>query len=221
MWAPDVIFHMAGLASVTGARENPAAYFRANVEGTVNMVEAARQCGARLVLASTGGVMYGECQVPAPETRPAAPSDPYGCSKRCAEQYVNMANRQGSDHVVLRYSNVYGPGCHGVVAEFERALDAGEPAPVYGDGEQTRDFLHVDDAVRATVAAAKLMPTTYNVGTGQPTSVNALAEAMGVETHPCPDLGEVRKSCLDVRRLARVMEWHPDPISERLPSKTL
>ena len=157
----------------------PADDAQVDVVGTVNVLEAARRVGARLVLCSTGGAIYGrEAPIPSPETVLPLPESPYGIAKSCAEQYVGLYNRlHGARHAVLRFANVYGPrqdptGDAGVIAIFCSRVLEGRPPTVYGDGKQTRDYVYVGDVVTALLAAADTgRPGTWNVGTGIETRV--------------------------------------------------
>ena len=161
---------------------HPAADAAANVIGTVNVLESARAVGARVLFGSTGAVIYGrDAPIPSMEDVLPLPESPYGVAKHCAEQYVLLYNRlHGTSHAVLRFANVYGPrqnpaGLAGVVAIFCARALAGERPTVYGDGQQTRDYVYVADAVGAFLAAAdRGRPGTWNIGTGIEVSVLAL-----------------------------------------------
>ena len=187
-----------------------------NVAGTVNVLEAARAAGARLVFASTGGAIYGDVEEPAAEDAPLRPVSAYGLAKRAAEIYVDGWNRMyDTAHVVLRFANVYGPRQSatlegGVIAIFLERLAAAEPTAIFGDGTFTRDFVHVDDVVRALLLAAGHQGGVYNVGTGVETSIgelHALCErAVGVTApprHDPPRAGDARRSVLDPTLAAR------------------
>jgi UDP-glucose 4-epimerase len=225
--APEVVYHLAGQVDVRSSVARPAHDAALNVGGTVNVVEAARVAGARKVVAAvSGGAMYGEVpprQLPAKESQALAPTSPYGVSSRVAVDYLAMYRRlHGLEFTALAMANVYGPrqSPHaegGVVATFAHRLLAGEPCTVYGDGEQTRDYLYVDDAVDAMVRAAERGDgLVVNVGTGVQTSVNALyqlmAAAAGVSWPPegaAAPPGEVARSALDPTRAAIQLGWRP------------
>jgi UDP-glucose 4-epimerase len=190
--------------------ERPAHDCEVNVIGTINVLEAARRTGARVVLASTGGAIYGECERPAPESAERRPLAPYGVSKLAAEEYLAAEERRnGGGHVSLRYGNVYGPrqdphGEAGVVAIFFGRLARNEPLRIFGDGRQTRDYIYVADVVAATLAAAEGEAGVFNVGTGRETSVLELADACArvagveVEREFAPArAGELQRSFLD------------------------
>ena len=157
---PECCFHLAAQADVRVSVAQPAFDSEVNVIGTIHVLEAARRHGAQVVLASTGGAIYGECEAPAPEDAPRRPLAPYGASKLAAEEYLATYERlYGGGHISLRYGNVYGPrqdphGEAGVVAIFLGRLAGGEQPHVYGDGTQTRDYVFVGDVVTATLAAA-------------------------------------------------------------------
>jgi UDP-glucose 4-epimerase len=159
----------------------------------------------QIVFSSTGGAIYGECKRPAPESAAREPFSPYGVSRLAGEEYLAADRRlRGTPHVALRYGNVYGPrqdpkGEAGVVAIFFNCFAAGECARIFGDGRQTRDFVHVGDVVDATLAAAGTPGGVFNVGTGVETSIVELFErcrpSRGSTPNPKyapPRLGELR-----------------------------
>ncbi|HEY3069433.1 MAG TPA: NAD-dependent epimerase/dehydratase family protein [Gaiellaceae bacterium] len=206
---PDVCFHLAAQADVRVSVERPGFDAEVNVVGTIRVLEAARRRDAQVVLASTGGAVYGECAGPAREGAPRLPLAPYGAAKLAAEEYLAAYNRlYGSGHVALRYANVYGPrqdphGEAGVVAIFLGRLARGEELRVFGDGSQTRDYVYVEDVVAATLAAQG-RAGAFNVGTGIETSVVKLADACGRVTGIEPEVtfedaraGELQRSVLD------------------------
>jgi UDP-glucose 4-epimerase len=209
---PEVVFHHAAQIDVRESVRDPLHDADVNVVGTVNVLRAAIDAGARRVIfASSGGAIYGDAAViPTPEDHPCLPESPYGTAKLCAEAYGGTFNRQaGLGFVALRYANVYGPrqdphGEAGVVAIFATRLLNGDPPVINGDGTQTRDYVHVDDVVRANLAAVDGEPGVYNIGTGVETDVNTiyriLAAACGVRAaaeHGPAKPGEQRRSCLD------------------------
>src|SRR4051812_28893410 len=179
--APEVIFLLAAQIDVRKSVSDPAADARINVEGTINVLEAARQANVqRLVNTSTGGAIYGDVDnIPTPESTPPAPMAGYGTSKFCAEQYCNLyARLHGLSTVTVRLGNVFGPrqdplGEAGVIAIFCGKLMEGGRPRIYGDGRQTRDYIYVGDVVAANLAAAEHSSVggAVNVGTGTETSV--------------------------------------------------
>jgi UDP-glucose 4-epimerase len=223
---PDLVFHLAAQIDVRRSVEDPVADARVNVEGTINVLAAAHAAGVRrVVYSATGGAVYGETeQVPTPEDAPARPLAPYGQSKLTGEGYCALfARLHGLSTVALRYANVYGPrqdplGEGGVIAIFCGCLAEGRTPTIFGDGEQTRDFVFVGDVVEANLMAAEASLTgSYNVGTGVETSVLDLVatlDGLGLgpplaPRHADERPGEVRRSCLDAARLRETLGWTP------------
>jgi UDP-glucose 4-epimerase len=220
---PEVCFHLAAQADVGTSVEQPDLDADVNVLGTVRVLEAARRHGTQLVFTSTGGAMYGECDRPAREDDPRRPLSPYGASKAAGEEYLATWNRlHGTRHVSLRLANVFGPRQlakleGGVIAIFMDRLAAGEGVQIFGDGEQTRDFVYVGDVVRALLAAVGRDGGVFNVGTGAETSVNDLwaacrgvAGANGGAEHAPPRPGDLRRSVLDPATAQRELGWRPE-----------
>jgi UDP-glucose 4-epimerase len=219
---PEVCFHFAAQASVTVSVERPDHDADVNVLGTIRVLEAARGSDAQVIFASTGGAIYGECDGPMPEDAPRWPISPYGVSKLAGEEYLALSNRlHGTRHVAMRFANVYGPrqdphGEAGVVAIFFGRLAAGQRCRIFGDGLQTRDYVHVGDVTRATLAAVGRSGGVFNVGTGIETSVLELYElcrrAAGSEAEaelaPARP-GEARRSVVDPSLAAVELGWHP------------
>jgi UDP-glucose 4-epimerase len=218
--SPDAILHLAAQIDVRVSVADPVRDAVANVIGTVRVLELARAHDARVVLASTGGAIYGECDGPADEGAPRNPLSPYGASKLSAEEYLATWSRlYGARHVALRLGNVYGPrqdphGEAGVVAIFLSRLRDGGQATIFGDGEQTRDYVYAGDVAGAFVAALDGPGGTFNVGTGTETSVLELYDrcrrAAGSDADPAfaePRLGELQRSCLDTRWAASTLGW--------------
>jgi len=218
---PELCVHLAAQADVATSVERPDYDADVNVVGTIRVLEAARAHGARIVFSSTGGAIYGECDGPAGEDAPRRPVSPYGIAKLAAEEYLAGWNRlYGSVHVALRLANVYGPRQlpsleGGVVAIFLDRMAAGAETAIFGDGEQTRDFVYVGDVVEAVLAAgAAPGGGVFNVGTGVETSVNELHEACrrlaGSEQTPAylpARPGDVLRSAVDPRRAADALGW--------------
>jgi UDP-glucose 4-epimerase len=219
---PSAIFHLAAQASVTRSVADPLRDCVVNVEGTLNVVDAATRHAAPVIFASTGGALYGnDAPMPTPEDVPPAPLSPYGASKWAGEAYVRTYGRaHGVPHAVARLANVYGPrqsphGEAGVVAIFAHRLWCGEPPTVYGFGRPTRDYVHVHDVVRALLAAEG-KPGVFNVSTGQETDVlTVLGELQkAAQTNVEPKLeplrtGELQRSCMDPERARRELGWTP------------
>jgi UDP-glucose 4-epimerase len=240
----DVVNHHAAQIDVRVSVADPAKDARVNLLGLLTLTESALEVGTRrFIYVSSGGVVYGEPEVrPTPESAPKLPLSPYGVSKLAGEFYLHYYNRiRGLEYVALRYSNVYGPrqdphGEAGVVAIFCERLLEGRSLTIFGDGEQTRDYVFVADVVRANRAATDLELgaladgavsgidlTAFNVGTGVETSVNGLADlleslagARPGRDHKEARPGELRHSALDRSRFAR-LGWQPaTPLKEGL-----
>ena len=220
---PDVVFHLAAQADVGTSVERPAFDAEVNVVGTVRVLEAARAADARVVFASTGGAIYGECERPAREGDEPRPLSPYAASKLAGEGYLATWNRlYNTRHVTCRLANVYGPRQlatleGGVVSIFlDRLRDGGAPH-IFGDGNQTRDFVFVGDVAAAMLAAAASAETgVFNIGSGVETTVLELyglcARTAGVEREAgfaAARPGDLRHSVLDPSR-ARALGWQPD-----------
>lgn len=177
----DVIYHLAAQIDVRKSVENPANDFKENIIGSLKMIELAKEHKAKFIFSSSGGAIYGETDDrPTKETHRENPKSPYGIAKLAIEKYLNFYHESfGLDYVALRYSNVYGPrqnskGEAGVVAIFLSKMLKGEQPVINGDGTQTRDYVFVDDVVRANLLALDLPVGIYNVGTGIETDVNEL-----------------------------------------------
>ncbi len=219
---PEVICHLAAQIDVRLSVTAPARDAAVNVVGTVNVLEAARAAGARVVFASTGGAIYGAgVPVPSGEDEQPGPEAPYGTAKYCAEQYLGLYNRlHGTTHTALRLSNVYGPrqdptGEAGVVGIFCGRALRGERPTVYGDGGQTRDYVYVGDVAEAFRTAARTdRAGIWNIGTGHETSVLDLIEVVGKAAGRAVDpefaparAGEVLRSALAVGRARDELGW--------------
>lgn len=221
---PELICHLAAQVDVRVSVASPIHDAEVNVMGTINLLEAARIVGARVIFSSTGGAIYGEdAPVPSSEITLPTPSSPYGVAKYCAEQYVSLYNRLfGTEHAVLRFANVYGPrqGSSGeacVVSLFCASSIQGNPLTIYGDGKQTRDYVYVDDCVAAFLAAAHYGKAgIWNIGSG--TEVNVLelvelvAQLTGCDTQPVfapARAGELSRSAVTWERAAQDLGWRP------------
>jgi len=229
-FGPELICHLAAQIDVRASVDAPAADAGVNILGTVNLLEAARNAGARVLFASSGGALYGrDAPIPSLEDVLPLPESPYGIAKYCAECYIGLYNRlHGTRHSVLRLANVYGPrqdpaGEAGVITIFcARVLEGREPT-IYGDGTQTRDYVYVGDAVRAFLAAGDSgRPGTWNIGTGVEVSVLDLVaiigEVAGRGVRPAfaaPRPGELQRSAVAAGRAASELGWRAGtPLAE-------
>lgn len=223
----DVVFHLAAQVDVRTSVNAPLYDAEVNILGTLHLLEALRKQKTWVIFASTGGAIYGEKpRLPIPESECPQPESPYGIAKLTAELYLrSFFLTHGVPYTVLRLANVYGPrqnphGEAGVVAIFTHRLLTGQTAYIYGDGEQTRDFVYVADVVQAFISVMEAPQHTqgqvFNVGTGVQTSINALyhaiATVVGVEASPTylpPKAGELRHNALDTQKLRTVTGWEP------------
>lgn len=222
---PEVLIHEAAQLDVRRSVADPGYDADVNIVGTLRLLQAGHEHGLQKVLfASSGGAIYGNTAVmPTPETNPTAPISPYGVSKLSIEHYLHYYHEvHGLPYVALRYANVYGPrqnphGEAGVIAIFAERLLRGESATIYGDGENTRDYVYVSDVVAANLAAlASDKVGAYNVGTGIETTVNTifrqintLTEAGAEERHGEAKAGEQRRSCLSTDKARADFGWQP------------
>ena len=234
---PHTVFHLAAQGEVQRSIEEPAFDATVNVVGTVNLIEASRQIGLdRFVFASTGGAIYGEgsrIDLPATETEETAPLCQYGLSKRAGEMYLELYRRMYMfNSVALRFANVYGPrqspkGEAGAVAIFGELLMAGQNPTVFGDGQQTRDFVYIDDLIQAILTASRTdVEGPINLGSGEETSILDLLSGLREAGHslngdgPPPETtftpefdhgrpGEVRRIAIDPSRAAKELGWNP------------
>jgi UDP-glucose 4-epimerase len=224
---PEVILHLAGQPAVPESVGRPMLDAEINVLGTLNVLEGARSARTRKIVAAvSGGTLYGEVaprHLPAKESQRQAPTSPHGVSTRVVLEYLRLYRQlHDIEFTALALANVYGPRQDperggAVVAAFAAQLLADEPCTIYGDGEQTRDFLYVDDCVDALVRAIERGDgLVINVGTGVQTSVNALYAAMaaavgvdrparGAAVRP----GDLQRSALDATRAAIQLGWTP------------
>ena len=223
---PEVVHHLAAQVDVRRSVADPLHDAEVNVLGTIAVLEAARQTGVRRIVYASSVGSYGEPtleELPVDETYDRPATSQYGTSKRVVLDYLaTYRELYGLESTALTLANVYGPhqttaGEGGVVATFiGRMLDR-QPCAIYGDGEQTRDFVFVDDVVHAFVLAMdRAQGQRLMVGTGHRTSINqlfhALAAATGYDHEPLREparLGEVRHSALDARRAATALGWKP------------
>lgn len=222
----DVLCHHAAQMDVRRSVADPSFDADVNVRGFLNLMEAGRESGLKKVIfASTGGAIYGEPDyVPQDEEHALRPLSPYGITKLTTEKYLFFYEKQYDiSHVILRYANVYGPrqnpyGEAGVVAIFaERMLDGKQPI-IYGDGEQTRDYVFVKDVVRANTAALDYAGSgIFNVGTSRETSVNDLFRLIRdnidesiPEEHGQAKPGEQRRSILSYDYSSLELGWQPE-----------
>jgi UDP-glucose 4-epimerase len=223
---PDVVYHLAAQVDVRRSVADPMHDASVNLLGTIAVLEAARQAGVRKVIYASSIGSYGEpdeSELPVDESFDPPALSPYGASKRVALEYLRTYRElYGIAWTALTIANVYGPhqstsGEGGVVATFAGAMLAGEPCTIYGDGEQSRDLVFVDDVVHAfALARDRADDERLMIGTGQRTTVNQLFRALAAATgYPHDPIraparpGEIRHSSLDARRASRELGWKP------------
>jgi UDP-glucose 4-epimerase len=229
-WEPEVILHLAAQARVLKSTADPFSDARSNILGTISVADAAARSGCRrVIMASSGGAIYGS--VPAGdrtaplrrEDAPCSPVSPYGLSKVTANRYLQLyRNLYSLQSVVLNLGNVYGPRLDnepgtGFVERALAAVSREEPVVIYGDGAQSRDFIFVEDVVDAFVRASlSEKASQYNIGSGQETEINTMIGLLGkilgcpvtVKYGP-PNDGEVDRIFLDISRARRDLGWRP------------
>jgi UDP-glucose 4-epimerase len=227
----DAVIHEAAVVSVPTSIERPELVQKVNVRGTLNLLRASAELGVgRFVFASSCAV-YGEQEkLPIKEDAEPRPLSPYAASKLAAEEVCREFHRLGLCTVCLRYFNVYGPRqasgeYAGVMVKFMERLRAGQPPVIHGDGEQTRDFIHVEDVVEATLLTLErsgVNGEVFNIGTGRETSINELCGLIvGVSgrenlrpVHGPPRAGDIRRSLADISKVRRVLGFEPKVLLE-------
>lgn len=216
----DWVFHIAALADIVPSIQKPMAYYRSNVTGTVNVLEAARKCGVKRFVYVASSSCYGiPDKYPTPETAEIRPQYPYALTKNLGEQCVlHWGQVYKLPVVALRFFNVYGPrsrtsGTYGAVfGVFLSQKLHGEPFTVVGDGKQTRDFTFVADVVDALITAARSDVTNeiMNVGSGNTYSVNRLVELLGGDVIHIPRRpGEPECTFADITKIKKILGWQP------------
>jgi UDP-glucose 4-epimerase len=230
---PDVVVHLAARVNLRQSIEDPVADAKANVLGTLRILDLAVRSGTKQVIfASTGGAVYGEPHaLPVDEDHPVLPNSPYGFHKYLGEQYLAYYRRvHGLETAILRYSNVYGPRQDpstesGVISIFADALLRGQAPVIFGDGTQTRDFVYVGDVAMANVSVlGRSIPEPIHIATGIETTVNDLFVRLrtltgaSVEAVHGPAVpGEVHRICLAIKRAEMLLGWRPRvPLEEGL-----
>ena len=223
-YKPDMIVHVAALISVDESFEKPLLYEDVNARGTLTLVLTANKYRARKFVYISSAAVYGNpVKLPISEDHPVDPLSPYGVSKLAGEYYVKTLFEGSEGAITLRLFNVYGLGQNpeyaGVISKFLERLVEGRPPIIFGTGEQTRDFIHVEDVARAiektlTIRLEEYM--VFNIGTGKRISIRELAELMiklfGLNLEPVyapPRRGDIMHSYADISRAKRILGWHP------------
>ncbi len=223
----DAIVHLAALIDVSASVSDPFSDFSVNLEGTINVLEAARRAKVGKVAFASSAAVYGNPQdMPVSEECPARPLSPYGLSKLSAESYVLLYNSlYGMQNNALRLFNVYGKGqspynpYSGVITKFATAISVGKQPIIYGDGSQTRDFVHADDVANAFSLSLKTRgcDSPINIASGKETTILGLLETMcklcGKEADPQfkdERKGEIMRSCADITLARRELGYRPE-----------
>lgn len=222
MWRerPDILSHHAALVFVRESQRLPADYSKVNLDGTCNVLKAAREAGVKkFIFASSGGAVYGDPpDRPIGEDTPRLPRSPYGETKMRAEDALLEAG-DGLELVILRYGNVYGPGQdHSVVTSFAAALRYGKQPMIFGDGSQSRDYVYITDVTRSNLLALNPGLTgIFNIGSAEERSVLEVYRSVAANMHNSippvhlPDNSfEVRRNVLDIRRASSILGWEPE-----------
>lgn len=233
----DCIIHLAANTGVGPSVDNPRLDMECNVIGTLNMLEAARQNKTKKFLFASSGAPAGEVDPPIHEELPAHPVSPYGASKLAGEGYCSAYYRTyGIETVCLRFGNVYGPRSKkktSVVAKFIRQAIGGEPCVIYGDGNQTRDFLFIDDLTRAIVLCIQnsVAGETFQIATGVERTVGEVSQLIlkALRKHEInmnivydsPRIGDVKRNYSDTRKAKRMLGWQAEMTIEAGIDKTV
>jgi UDP-glucose 4-epimerase len=221
------VFHLAAIVDVPLSVKNPVLSNDVNVAGTLSVLEASLTENVDRFIYISSCAVYGEARsLPINEEHPTTPLSPYGVSKLAAENYCrNYREIHGLNTCCLRLFNVYGPGQHagsysGVISKFIRKVQNGESPVVYGDGKQTRDFIHIKDVIDACILAMENVQTDggpFNIGTGKPTTIRELAD-IAIELsdktnikpiHEEPRKGDIENSYADISKARKTLNFEP------------
>lgn len=238
LFRPELVNHQGADSSVTKSIEDPGWNCENNLLQTIVLLEACRKFEVKKVIfASSGGAVYGEQELwqtdpledllACRENFPKKPISPYGINKLAAEHYLRFYKEvHGLKYVALRYANVYGPGCHGAVANFAKLIAEDKPIEINGSGEQTRDYVYIDDVVEANVEALNPeIEGAFNIGTGKETSINELAAEIsqiigkGYSVVNKPEIkGEVKRNCLRPSTIQKRVTQLREGLLKTIPS---
>jgi nucleoside-diphosphate-sugar epimerase len=222
----DIVFHLAASVGNKRSIDNPIIDAETNVIGTLNILEAARKAGVKKIITSSSAGIYGELKtIPINENHPVEPDTPYGCTKLCEEKLcLSYAKMYDIEIICLRYFNVYGENqrfdAYGnVIPIFVYRMFNGQPLLIYGDGEQTRDFVNVKDVVQANIKAAETQGISgaFNIGSGKNVTINKLVNLMisnysgsVVVEHTDKRMGDVKDSLADISMAKEKLSYNPN-----------
>ncbi|MBT0160053.1 NAD-dependent epimerase/dehydratase family protein [Candidatus Bathyarchaeota archaeon A05DMB-2] len=237
----DLIYHLAAQVVVPYSMENPLEDFETNAHGTLNVLEKARKDDARIVFASSAAVYGNPTKLPTPEDYGFNPFSCYGLSKVVGEEYCNMyANQYGLEVTIMRFANVYGSRCHGVINDFLDKLSRNpNRLEIIGTGLQSRDFVHISDIVEALITSVqkeKAIGQTYNLGYGKTTKIIDLAKMIlkildltnktVITTTNVSWKGDINTIWFDISKAKKELNWHPkitleDTLKEMIKERKL
>lgn len=229
----DAVFHLAAAISVPESISKPHLYEDINVNGTLNIIHAARKSGVRRIVFSSSAAVYGDTEeLPVKENTPLAPQSPYAVNKYAGECYLNIFQNEKFSCVSLRYFNVFGPRQKfdspyaAVIPIFMSRILNNKPLTVFGDGSFTRDFIYVDDIVAANIHALTCSPGVYNIGTGKSLSIGETAAKIAELTTPSAVIeytdardGDIAHSYADISRICAT-GWKPEVSFDTALKKT-
>lgn len=221
---PEVVIHQAAQTQVQRSIQDPLFDANSNILGTINLLEASRQSGVRKIIFASSAAVYGNpAYLPIDEKHPIQPLSGYGIGKYTAEQYLQIYyNLYGIQYTILRYANVYGirqdaKGEGGVISIFIDRVIHQQPIAIFGNGEQTRDYIYVEDVARANIAAIDRGDgEVFNIGTGVRTSINQLVELLSQVTgnpvtkeYQDERSGDIKDSVFDNKKAKVLLKWEP------------
>jgi len=234
---PEIVFHFAAQIDVRKSVKDPIQDAEVNILGSLSLLQNCQKNGVKkFIFASSGGAIYGDTDIiPTPETHAENPESPYGICKLTIEKYLHFYKQTfGLNYTALRLANVYGPrqdskGEAGVIAIFCNKMLKDKEVIINGDGEQSRDFVYVDDVVNAAVLSIEQEKSNiYNIGTGEETNINEIFnEIKGLTSSSCKEihapakLGEQKRSCLDNSKARQELDWDPKYNLERGLQETI
>jgi len=232
---PEIVFHFAAQIDVRESVKDPIQDAKTNILGSLNLIQNCQEV-KKFIFASSGGAIYGDTDIiPTPETHPENPESPYGICKLTIEKYLHFYKKTfGLNYTGLRFANVYGPrqnskGEAGVIAVFSDKMLKNQEVVINGDGEQTRDFIYLDDVVNAgLLAMGQEKSDIYNISTGIETNINEIFKKIKEltnsdceEIHAPEKKGEQKRSCLDFSKAKKEFNWEPEYNLEKGLEKTV